>query len=192
MIITYDDKSKLCYVDNKVNKTCCVCLETPNKVYCCDKCKDGVVCKDCHRQTAKLENLEDIILFTYRCPICRDFVGEDLDEELTRKYELDDKFILGKMLKLNRENINNYHNRYREEESGDEYRSEEDEDDTELYEDWNYYREQLINDDLMATLPSIHGLTGEDRERQANRQARHIDTINNVYYINDLFTTYLT
>jgi len=182
MIITYE-KTKLQYVDNNSNKTCCVCLENPDTVYCCDKCKDGVVCKDCHQKTAKLSNLANLILFTYRCPICRDFVGEDLDEDLVEKYGFDNKFILGKILKFNRDNIRDFHMRNRED--YEDYSS--DEDDYNDYDDGFYSREEMINDDLMETLSSIHGLTGDVRLRQAERQTREIDVINNVYYLSDLF-----
>jgi len=41
-------------------------------------------------------------------------------------------------------------------------------------------------------LCSIHGLTGEDRVRQVERQTRQIDVINNVYTLNLLFNEHFS
>ena len=64
-----NEKYKLPYKQNKSSKTCCVCLETPKRVYSCGSCKDGVVCVDCYKKVVKLMNIENLIIFTYRCPI---------------------------------------------------------------------------------------------------------------------------
>lgn len=178
------NKMKEPYKPNKDKKTCCVCMETTDRIYSCDECKDGVVCVDCYKQVAKLINIENLIILSYCCPICRDFSGVDLDHSSKKQYELDDKLILDKILTFNRENINDYHYRRDMEDS---YSS--DEDDYNDYDDGFYSREEMINDDLMITLSSVHGLTGEARERQAEKQSREIDVIKNVYYLSDLFIT---
>lgn len=163
---------KSAFVENTLNQSCCVCYETPSRVYRCNNCRDGVVCIDCHKNISKLDNVEKIIIYVYHCPICRQRGKlEDLDNELLTKYELDHTFILEKIMELNDQNIFEFQMNY---ESSDDEAEE-------------YSMEEIINDSLLAILPKIDGLTPEKLYSQKLKQLRFIDIIKNVYYLDDLF-----
>ena len=214
---TEEDLNRNPYQVNNLGVDCCICMESKYRVYKCDKCNDGLVCVSCFKNNTKVKNYvyptspsvldaENLMILTYKCPICRDYRGEDLTEPTRKKYEFTKEEFSDKILNFNQTCINNFSsfritdemfestdrtNRMVEDGLTDDeysdYRSEEeDEEEDGLYlEDW-------INDSLLVKLCSIHGLTGEDRVRQAERQSREIDVINNVYTLNLLFNEHFT
>jgi len=204
-------------VNNNTNE-CCICMESKYRMYKCGKCNDGNICINCFKQNTKITNYvyprsncildaENLMLLTHKCPICRDYRGEDLTEPTRKKYEFTETEFCKKILEFNKNKIELFGSFRMTDEmfesraeardiindglsngdySSDDYRSDEDEEEDGLYlEDW-------INDSLVGQLCSIHGLTGEDRERQTERQTRQIDVINNVYTLNLLFNEHFT
>ena len=187
------------YNTNRMSKECCICLEKPSRLYECGKCNDGKVCSNCYKQNTILKNFiypkesncicnaDSLTLITYKCPICRDYRGEDLNHETIKKCEFTDKELLDKILLFNQTKIeefdiigNSDEAYYSDDENinYDDYgNSDEDED--------GIYLEDSINESI--ELPNYHGLTGEDRNREAERQSRYIDIIQNVYPLNILF-----
>ena len=195
---------KLRYNTNRLSKECCICLEQPSRLYECSKCNDGKVCCKCYKQNTKLKNFVypkesncicnagSLTLITYKCPICRDYRGEDLNHETIKRCEFTDKEILDKILLFNTNNINEF-NEIGEYINDDEHYESDDENinyddygnsDSDNDED-GICLEDSINESI--ELPNYHGLTGEERNREADRQSRYIDIIQNVYPLNILF-----
>jgi len=209
-----DDKP---YKINNHGNECCICLESKYRMYKCGKCNDGNICINCFKQNTKITNYvyprsncildaENLMLLTHKCPICRDYRGEDLTEPTRKKYEFTETEFCKKILEFNKNKIELFGSYRITDEMfesdadwvtrmrngglvGDEdsdYRSDDEEHEDEDEED-GLHLEDWINHSLLRDLCSIHGLTGEDRERQADRQSRQIDVISNVYTLNLLF-----
>jgi len=211
-----DDKP---YKINNNGNECCICMESKYRMYKCGKCNDGNICINCFKQNTKITNYvyprsncildaENLMLLTHKCPICRDYRGEDLTEPTRTKYEFTETEFCKKILEFNKQKIELFGS-YRitdemfearaearhiisdglsngDYESDNSWNSDEDEEEDGLsLEEW-------INESLVDELCSIHGLTGEDRVRQADRQSREIDVINNVYTLNILFNEHFT
>lgn len=220
-----DDKP---YKINNSGNECCICMESKYRMYKCGKCNDGNICINCFKQNTKITNYvyptspcildaENLMLLTHKCPICRDYRGEDLTEPTRTKYEFTETEFCKKILEFNKQKIelfgsfrmtdemfesNDRTNRRAMVEDGltddeeyDDYITDEeyyrDYRDDEVREEDGLYLEDWINDSLLGNLCSIHGLTGEDRVRQAERQNRQIDVINNVYTLNLLFDEHM-
>lgn len=206
------------YKVNNNGNECCICMESKYRMYKCGKCNDGNICINCFKQNTKITNYvyptspcildaENLMLLTHKCPICRDYRGEDLTEPTRKKYEFTETEFCKKILEFNKNKIELFGSFRLTDEmfearadardiindglsngdfSSDEWNSDEDEEEDGIFlEDW-------INDSLLGTLCSIHGLTGEDRVRQVERQTRQIDVINNVYTLNLLFNEHFS
>ena len=176
------------YFVNIHSLDCCICLETPSRIMKCDKCKDGVVCVSCFKKQTKIENAKcsccnpKILLISYSCPICRNYGVERIDHHTNTKYEFTDNELLDKIIDYSKDEEVIIVEESIDSEEVSIYNSDEeltdDEEETELLEEY-------INNSI--NLPSIHSLNGIERQREADRQARFIDIIQNVYTLNILF-----
>lgn len=113
---TEDEKANPYCVNNK-GIECCICLDSKYRIYKCDKCNDGIVCVKCFKQNTKLQNFvyptsdcicegaENIMLLTYKCPICRDYRAEDLIEHTRLRYEFTETEFCKKILEFNKKGI---------------------------------------------------------------------------------------
>jgi len=193
------------YKPNNTGKECCICLEKTSRLIDCDKCNDGSMCKSCFKKNSNIKDFvynnssclcdaRSLLLFTTKCPICRDYKAEDLDHSIRVRYEFTDREMSDKMLDFNINRLEEFYNNTNDD--GDIYNSDEDSirpltqynsevetDDDE--EDEGICLEDYINETI--DIPSIHGLIGNDRKKEADRQARYIDIIQNVYPLNILF-----
>ena len=191
------------YKPNTNGKECCICLEKTSRLIDCDKCNDGSMCKSCFKKNSSIKDFvynnnsclcdaKSLLLFTTKCPICRDYKAEDLDHSIRVRYEFTDREMSDMMLDFNINRLEDYYT------NDDLYNSDEDfirplthynideeieTDDEE--DDEGLSLEDYINETI--DIPSYHGLTGNDREKEAERQARYIDIIHNVYTLNMLF-----